>query len=77
MHVFLNSLSCFQVPVRVLYLDRSMGALMAGVSDDGETTVNHHDFIPEAMQKSEMPPRVNVLYRPGHYDLIYRNHALL
>ena len=60
--------------MRVLYLDRSVGALMAGVSaaDEG-TTVNHHDFVPEAMQNRQPPvvPRVNVLYRPGHYDLVY------
>jgi len=63
------------VPVRVLYLDRSMGAMMAGVSDAEETTVNHHDFIPEELQKTQprSEPRVSVLYRPGHYDIIY-NH---
>ena len=62
-----------KVPVRVLYLDRSMGALKAGVSGSAETSVNHHDFIPEALQQSaNNGPNVNVLYRPGHYDLIYR-----
>lgn len=58
--------------MRVLYLDRSMAAMMAGMSDDSETSVNHHDFMPEALQNQALqPPRVNVLYRPGHYDIIY------
>lgn len=49
--------------------------MMAGVSDAEETTVNHHDFIPEELQKTQprSEPRVSVLYRPGHYDIIY-NH---
>ena len=66
---------CAQVPVRVLYLDRSMGAVMAGVSETEETAVNHHDFIPEELQKtqSQVEPRVSVLYRPGHYDIIYHH----
>ena len=59
--------------MRVLYLDRSVGAMMAGVSEAGETSVNHHDFVPEALQQSQLgiKPGVMVLYRPGHYDLIY------
>lgn len=56
--------------MRVLYLDRSMGAMLAGISDDG-SSVNHHDFVPESMQGQSIQPRVNVLYRPGHYDIIY------
>ena len=61
--------------MRVLYLDRSMGAVMAGVSETEETAVNHHDFIPEELQKtqSQVEPRVSVLYRPGHYDIIYHH----
>ena len=64
-----------QVPVRVIYLDRSMGAAMAGIGHDS-TMVNHHDFIPEAMQQDAKVPkpiraRVHVLYRPGHYDILY------
>ncbi len=64
-----------QVPVRVIYLDRSMGAAMAGTGND-HASVNHHDFIPEAMQADpKLPkpiqPRVHVLYRPGHYDVLY------
>ena len=67
-----------QVPVRVIYLDRSMGIAMAGIGNDS-ATVNHHDFIPEAMQQDvkvskPIQPRVHVLYRPGHYDILY-THA--
>ena len=66
---------CVQVPVRVIYLDRSMATAMAGIGNDS-TMVNHHDFVPEAMQQdAKVPkpiqPRVHVLYRPGHYDILY------
>ena len=54
-----------------------MGAMMAGVSQSGETSVNHHDFVPEALQQAQpnIQPSVSVLYRPGHYDLIYPHAA--
>ena len=60
-----------QVPIRVVYLDRSMGAAMAGVGD-----VNHHDFIPDELRQqgaAQQPPalHVHLLYRPGHYDILY------
>lgn len=59
----------------MIYLDRSMGAAMAGIGNDS-ATVNHHDFVPEAMQQDArvskpIQPRVHVLYRPGHYDILY------
>lgn len=52
--------------------------MMAGISEAGETSVNYHDFVPEALQNVQpgIEPTVRVLYRPGHYDLIYP-HALL
>jgi ubiquitin thioesterase protein OTUB1 len=61
-----------QVPIRVVYLDRSIGAAMAGVGSDS-AAVNHHDFIPDALAAKSEPvqPRVHVLYRPGHYDILY------
>ena len=66
-----------QVPIRVVYLDRSMGAAMAGVGYDS-AAVNHHDFVPDALSESAsaaaagaVKPRVHVLYRPGHYDILY------
>lgn len=48
---------------------------MAGTGSDS-AMVNHHDFIPEAMQQEAKVPkpiqaRVHVLYRPGHYDILY------
>ena len=62
-----------QVPIRVMYLDQSTTAAMAGVAV-GDAVVNHHDFIPESIQSaagSKVVPRVHVLYRPGHYDILY------
>jgi ubiquitin thioesterase protein OTUB1 len=63
-----------QVPIRVLYLDRSV--------DSGDpTAVNHHDFVPEALSAavangskpaSAVEPHVQLLYRPGHYDILYQ-----
>ena len=68
-----------QVPVRVIYLDRSMGAAMAGIGNDS-AMVNHHDFIPETLQQDPriakpIQLRVHVLYRPGHYDILYPHSA--
>lgn len=59
----------------MIYLDRSMGAAMAGIGNDS-AMVNYHDFIPEALQQDPriakpIQPRVHVLYRPGHYDILY------
>jgi ubiquitin thioesterase protein OTUB1 len=48
--------SQFGVPVKVYYLDQTPGKLGGYVFPDlGE----------------ESPPRVTLLYRPGHYDLMY------
>ena len=36
--------------------------------------VNHHDFIPDELinsGKAPTAPRVHLLYRPGHYDVLY------
>jgi len=62
------------VPIRVVYLDGSTTSL----------EVNHHDFIPtlqdEKTQSNEgseskinqsPEPFVTLLYRPGHYDILY------
>lgn len=53
--------SYFGVPVRVVYLDQSEG-----------DTANEHCFTggEDAMNAAVFPP-VCLLYRPGHYDLIY------
>lgn len=62
-----------QIPIRVVYLDQSIGAAMAGVGHAEGAAVNHHDFMPEAMQSTtpQVLPRVHLLYRPGHYDILY------
>ena len=54
--------------MRVVYLDRST-APGGGGSGGGDVHVDVHDFVPEACQGR--PPRVHLLYRPGHYDVLY------
>lgn len=66
-HVHITALSdALGVPVRVVYLDQS------GEINDKPVTVNNHDFIPEGMDTA-VDPYVVLLYRPGHYDILYRN----
>lgn len=70
-HVHIIALSdALGVPVRVVYLDRSS-------CDTGGVNVNHHDFIPSALSNggsgSEINPYITLLYRPGHYDILYPN----
>lgn len=69
-HIHITALTdALRVPVRVVYLDNSP----SGGSDSAE--VNVHDFIPgkagtsDGVQTKE--PFVAVLYRPGHYDILY------
>lgn len=49
--------SALQVPIRIIYMDRADGSL------------NAHDF-PEP-QDHPTKSRVHLLYRPGHYDVLY------
>mmetsp|Transcript_17237 Transcript_17237/g.51603 ORF Transcript_17237/g.51603 Transcript_17237/m.51603 type:complete len:384 (-) Transcript_17237:269-1420(-) len=76
-HVHIVALSdMLQVPISVLYLDRSMDTVGADLS-----AVNRHDFVPEALAEAakggspeavaQATPRVHLLYRPGHYDIMY------
>ena len=71
---------CFalvQIPIRVVYLDRSQAAFAGAASEDA-AAVNHHDFVPEVMQTANsatVQPRVHLLYRPGHYDILYPSPA--
>ena len=67
----LSSLPAPQVPIRVVYLDRSLapGGGGGGDSADGATAAVH-DFVPEGCPAPAVP-RVHLLYRPGHYDLAY------
>eukprot|EP01018_Ginkgo_biloba_P017403 Gb_06605 [translate_table: standard] len=67
-HVHIIALSdALGVPIRVVYLDRSS-------CDVGKTEVNHHDFIPSNCLTTDavtVKPFVVLLYRPGHYDILY------
>ncbi|KAF1895279.1 hypothetical protein Lal_00043925 [Lupinus albus] len=71
-HVHITALSdALGVPIRVVYLDRSS-------CDTGGVSVNHHDFmpvdgdLPNASGSSEKKnPFIMLLYRPGHYDILY------
>ena len=69
--------ACMQVPIRVVYLDRSlapggdMGAEGGGNGNGGNggggvLHVDRHDFVPEGCAPPHHP-RVHLLYRPGHY----------
>ncbi|KAK2997544.1 hypothetical protein RJ639_024717 [Escallonia herrerae] len=72
-HVHITALSdALGVPIRVIYLDRSS-------CDAGGVSVNHHDFIPASGDlpsvtggvPETISPFINLLYRPGHYDILY------
>ncbi|MQL96572.1 hypothetical protein Taro_029254 [Colocasia esculenta] len=76
-HIHIIALSdALGVPIRVVYLDRSS-------CDTGIVNVNHHDFIPLNLSESaasgshdfvkvdSAKPFVTLLYRPGHYDIVY------
>lgn len=75
-HVHIVALcDMLQVSVRVLYLDRTMDT-----TGGNGSTVNEHDFVPEALAEAakkgdstaaaRVVPRVHLLYRPGHYDIL-------
>ncbi|KAK9865089.1 hypothetical protein WJX84_008709 [Apatococcus fuscideae] len=78
-HVHIVALTdALQVPIRVVYLDRSLNIMAGGFGGgDDSAQVNHHDFFPEpaspATSAASRPtvPRVHLLYRPGHYDILY------
>ncbi|CAF2160366.1 unnamed protein product [Brassica rapa] len=67
-HIHITTLSdALGVAIRVVYLDRSS-------CDSGGVTVNHHDFIPvgtSEKQEEASAPFITLLYRPGHYDILY------
>ncbi|CAL9065604.1 unnamed protein product [Musa banksii] len=68
-HVHITALcDALGVPTRVECLDQS-------TSSSGDLTPKHHDFIPmqsSASDAGDPPvPRVTLLYRPGHYDILY------
>lgn len=71
-HVQITALSdALGVPIRVVYLDRSS-------CENNSINVNHHDFIPTSREvgnsdvsKTTNRPSITLLYRPGHYDILY------
>ncbi|KAJ6943954.1 OVARIAN TUMOR DOMAIN-containing deubiquitinating enzyme 1-like [Populus alba x Populus x berolinensis] len=72
-HVHITALSdALGVPIRVVYLDRSS-------CDAGGVSVNHHDFVPAPRNlpsatgagSESINPFITLLYRPGHYDILY------
>ncbi|CAN4106399.1 unnamed protein product [Withania somnifera] len=67
-HVQITALSdALGVPIRVMYLDRSS-------CENNSINVNHHDFIPtdgEVGNSMATSPSITLLYRPGHYDMLY------
>lgn len=73
-HVHIVALTdALGVAVRVEYLDRSEeegegGGEGGSGTGGGSSSPNHHDFVPVG---SSAPPRVVLLYRPGHYDILY------
>lgn len=55
-HIHITALcSALEIGIRVRYMDRSL-----------QGGVNAHDF-PENLSR----PVVHLLYRPGHYDILY------
>lgn len=77
-HVHITALSdALGVPIRVVYLDRSS-------CDNGGVSVNHHDFIPTpsypenatVIGSEPVKPKITLLYRPGHYDILYLNMSM-
>lgn len=55
-----------QVHVRVVYLDNS-----SGPAGGGGLACDIHDFKPDHLSAVYAAPPVHVLYRPGHYDILY------
>lgn len=52
------------VPIRVIYMDRSQKSLL---------TVHDFAATDEEIQGTKFEPMITMLYRPGHYDLLYEN----
>lgn len=49
------------------------GTVVSGIAGGGAPVkVDVHDFVPDALVGSAATePRVHLLYRPGHYDVLY------
>lgn len=56
--------SVLKMPIRIVYMDRG--------GKDGK--VNEHVFSDmSSEQQTVAAPKVHLLYRPGHYDILYIN----
>uniref|UniRef100_A0A061QL51 ubiquitinyl hydrolase 1 n=1 Tax=Tetraselmis sp. GSL018 TaxID=582737 RepID=A0A061QL51_9CHLO len=62
--------NAFQVPIRVAYLDNSTAGAAVG-SSGSLGAVTYHDFFPDNVPSHS--PTVHLLYRPGHYDILYEH----
>lgn len=72
-HIQLVALTnALKVPVRVVYLDNSGMAPVPGTPTTGTNSVHAdiHDFVPESCTADAI--QIQLLYRPGHYDILYK-----
>lgn len=54
--------------IHIIALTDALGVCVRVVyMDRGGNSVNHHDFPEDGSR-----PLVNLLYRPGHYDILYQ-----
>lgn len=60
--------SALEVCARIVYMDRGSGTSATEGGGAGAVSVNAHDF-PD--QDPPAKPRIHLLYRPGHYDVLY------
>ncbi len=67
-HIHVSALTeCTGVKVRIMYLDRSESNGTDDKSSSSSDEPVAHDFPDD----SSSAPRVHLLYRPGHYDVLY------
>ncbi|CAH9087981.1 unnamed protein product [Cuscuta epithymum] len=67
-HVHIIALSdALGVPIRVVHLDRSSSSLSGG-----ENSSNIDESTKKAVAPEAHSVLLTLLYRPGHYDILYR-----
>lgn len=82
-HLAITALTrALHVPLRIAYLDQSVLPYHEGLSSDptntgpgggaGAAEVNFVEFEEEAARQGEKGIEGALLYRPGHYDMLYR-----
>ena len=57
----------FQIHVTVVYVDGRQTQSSTKQNEDAHHCLHHHEFGPE-----QSPIRLTLLYRPGHYDILYK-----